>query len=109
MDETGQLAPAVVAAMQDPETRHFIADRLGQADVTIRFGVIGTDGDAEVFMPSDNGTFQTDLEAPPAKGQTREPTAVTQPYGEWRRVRAVPRGDHPGQPVHATCRRRWPT
>ncbi len=81
VDEFGQLTPAVVAAMQDPATRHFIADRLGQADVTIRFGVIGTDGDAQVFTPSENGTFQTNLEAGPAKGQTREPTSVTQPYG----------------------------
>ena len=76
----GTMNPAVVAAMNDPIQRRFIADRLGQADVIVRFGLVATDGEQTVFVPSPDGTFRTDLEAGPAKGQSREPTSVTQPY-----------------------------
>jgi signal transduction histidine kinase len=78
----GLTDPRVVAAMEDPDLRHFIADRLGQADVVIRFGVAASAADgATVFLASPNGRFPTDLEASPAAGQTREPTSVPRVYG----------------------------
>ena len=81
VDANGRTADAVIAAMEDPIKRHFIADRLGQADVTIRFGV-ATATDGQVTMaPSPNGTFPIDLGAGPAKGQAREPTSVKELYG----------------------------
>jgi signal transduction histidine kinase len=72
----------VVAEMQDPDIRHFIADRLGQADVLIRFGLAASSDGRTVFLPSPNGRFPTDLEAGPAPGQTREPTSVPRLYGQ---------------------------
>ncbi len=76
----GTTNEAVVAAMQDPAQRRFIADRLGQADVIIQFGQAISNGEATVFVPSANGQFRTDLQAGPATGQSREPTSVTQAY-----------------------------
>ncbi len=76
----GLTNEAVVAAMQEPVQRRLIADRLGQADVTIRFGLAATSGETTVFLPSANGQFGMALEAGPARGQSREPTSVTQRY-----------------------------
>ncbi len=88
LDASGHLDARVVSAIQDAGIRHFIADRLGQADVTILFGL--SSGDQAILEPSPNGVFRTDLQAGPAKGQTREPTAVTEHYGGgplWARYR----------------------
>jgi len=77
----GRVDPAVVATMNDPVQRELIADRLGQADVTIRFGFTQDDGQAPRFIAAPNGEYRMSLEAPPSTGQTREPTAVTDYYG----------------------------
>jgi signal transduction histidine kinase len=58
----------VAAALETPYARHVIADLLGQATVTIRFGQQTENG----FMPSPNGRFDIPLQAAPAPGQTRE-------------------------------------
>ena len=76
----GRMNPRVIAAMEDPGQRRLIADRLGQADVIVQFGLAATDGERTVFLPSPDGNFRTDLQAGPAKGQSREPTFVTQRY-----------------------------
>jgi signal transduction histidine kinase len=80
VEETGATNPAVIAALENPVIRRFVADWLGQADVTIRFGVTATSGDTNVFLVSPDGSFQTLLEAGPTTGQTREPTSVTKRY-----------------------------
>ncbi len=78
----GQVDERVVRILENPTYRAFIANRLGQADVIIRFGVSVPEGDqGSVFIPAPNGTFQMNLQAPPAAGQSREPTAVTEWYG----------------------------
>ena len=77
----GRVDERVVDTLNSPIYRSFIADRLGQADVIVRFGVTVPQGDRGVFMPSPNGTFQMNLQAPPAPGQSREATAVTDWYG----------------------------
>jgi signal transduction histidine kinase len=75
VDATGLVDDAVVAALSDPSQQRLIADRLGQADVIIQFGLAGSTGEGTVFVPSPNGRFAMDLEAGPAKGQTREATS----------------------------------
>jgi signal transduction histidine kinase len=90
LDANGHLDDRVVAAIQDSAIQRFIADRLGQADVTIQFGLAASQDGQVVFVPSPNGLFRTNLQAGPAKGQTQEPTSVTQPYGAgplWARYR----------------------
>jgi two-component system, OmpR family, sensor histidine kinase MtrB len=78
----GLVDERVVRILENPTYRAFIANRLGQADVIIRFGVSVPEGDqGGVFVPAPNGTFQMNLQAPPAAGQSREPTAVTDWYG----------------------------
>jgi signal transduction histidine kinase len=76
----GRMNPLVIAAMENPGQRRLIADRLGQADVIIQFGLNASDGQRTVFLPSPDGTFRTDLQAGPVKGQSREPTFDTQRY-----------------------------
>ena len=77
----GSVDARVVTILDNPTYRAFIADRLGQADVILRFGVSVREGDQTVFVAAPNGTFQMNLQAPPAAGQSREPTAVTSWYG----------------------------
>jgi signal transduction histidine kinase len=84
----GLVDERVVEILDNPTYRAFIADRLGQADVIIRFGISAPagdqtvpEGDPTVFVPAANGTFQMNLQAPPTSGQSREPTAVTERYG----------------------------
>ena len=77
----GLVDDDAIQALNLPLQRRVIADRLGQADVTVRFGFT-TPGDApNLFIPSPNGQFTMPLQAPPAAGQTREPTTVTEAYG----------------------------
>jgi two-component system sensor histidine kinase MtrB len=78
----GTLDEDVVEVLDAPLRRAFITDRLGQADVTARFGVLVAVGDRTTFIPARNGTFQMNLQAPPRAGQSREAaTAVTERYG----------------------------
>ena len=77
----GRVDERVVQVLNLPTYRTFIADRLGQADVIVRFGMTVGDGDQTTFVPSPNGTFVMNLESPPLAGQTRESTAVQDWYG----------------------------
>jgi two-component system sensor histidine kinase MtrB len=78
----GILDEDVVEVLDTPGLQAFITDRLGQADVTARFGVTVAVGDRTTFIPAQNGTFQMNLQAPPRAGQSREAaTAVTERYG----------------------------
>ena len=76
----GLLDEAVVRDMNDPIHRQLIADQLGQADVLVRFGFRVTNGEDSMFVPAPNGQFRVGLQAPPATGQTRERTSVTDGY-----------------------------
>ncbi|MBA2300318.1 MAG: HAMP domain-containing histidine kinase [Chloroflexi bacterium] len=77
----GFLDERVVEEFNDPILRAFITDRLGQADVIVRFGLSMPEGDGTVFVPAPNGEFRMSLQAPPRKGQSRENTSVTKYYG----------------------------
>jgi signal transduction histidine kinase len=77
----GLVDEKVVERLNEPTFRSFITDRLGQADVVVRFGVSLPDGDKTNFVPAPNGTFPMTLQAPPLIGQSREATFVTAWYG----------------------------
>jgi signal transduction histidine kinase len=77
----GLVDEAVVEALNLPVQRRVIADRLGLADVTVRFGFSTSGDQTDLFVPSPNGQFTMPLQAPSAAGQTREPTTVTEGYG----------------------------
>ena len=77
VDPTGALNPLVVARLEQEGFRNLIADRTAQADVIIRFGTTVTNGDLTAFVPAPEGTIRLPLEAPPARGQTRERMQVT--------------------------------
>ncbi len=68
--------PAVIDALSDRDTQRVIADRLGQADVTIRFGRLESEGEQLVPVPAADDPVQIPLEAPAAAGQTQERSAV---------------------------------
>jgi signal transduction histidine kinase len=72
VNANGVTDPAILAELDTPLQRQVLADVLGQATVTVRFGQLTQDG----FVPSTNGTLQVPLEAEPANGQTREPVAA---------------------------------
>jgi signal transduction histidine kinase len=74
----GQTNPNVVAALSGDGVRNLIADRTAQADVSIIFGITVTDGDRSRFVASPNGGITLKRLEPPARGQTREPTFVTE-------------------------------
>jgi signal transduction histidine kinase len=72
----GMLDPAVVAFLSEPETEQFIADRLGQADVLLDFGLTVPGGEASgTFVPAGDGHFFMPLQSPPSEGQSREDIA----------------------------------
>jgi len=77
VDADGTTNPRVIAALNDEDLRNLIADRLSQADVLVAYGVTVTNGEQTRFVPSPNGQVLLKRLAPPARGQTREPTAVT--------------------------------
>jgi signal transduction histidine kinase len=70
-----RVDPAVLLTLDRAEQR-VIADRLGQADVQIRFGLLVPTGDGVVFVPALDEPLLMRLEAQPAPGQTQERTAV---------------------------------
>ena len=73
----GVVNPRVRAALEDDAYTSLIADRLAQADVFVRFGVtISRDGETQ-FIEASNGTLFLGRREPPAPGQTRERTSVT--------------------------------
>ncbi|HEU0237159.1 MAG TPA: HAMP domain-containing sensor histidine kinase [Candidatus Limnocylindrales bacterium] len=69
----GVVNPAVLAFVDSGPQREILADRLGQADVRIVFGLL-VDGR---FEPATNGVVDAPLQAEPRRGQSREPTTVT--------------------------------
>ena len=68
--------PAVIAELSDRDQQRVIADRLGQADVTIQFGRLESSGEQLVPVPAADGPIQIALEAPAAAGQTQERSAI---------------------------------
>ncbi|MEX1169725.1 MAG: HAMP domain-containing sensor histidine kinase [Chloroflexota bacterium] len=70
-----RVDPAVILAL-DSEQQRVIADRLAQADVRIRFGLLGSSGESVAFLPALDEPLLMRLEAQPAAGQTQERTAV---------------------------------
>jgi signal transduction histidine kinase len=69
-----RVDPAVLQAL-DSEQQRVIADRLAQADVRIRFGLLGSTGETVAFIPALDEPLLMRLEAQPAAGQTQERTA----------------------------------
>jgi signal transduction histidine kinase len=76
----GSVDARVARVFNQPLFRAFVADRLGQADVIVRFGITVREGDRSMFVPVPDGTFQMPLQAPPTSGLSREPTSVTDWY-----------------------------
>jgi signal transduction histidine kinase len=73
----GLVNPRVRAALEDDAYTSLIADRLAQADVVVRFGLtVSRDGETQ-FIPASNGMLFLARGEPPAPGQTRERTSVT--------------------------------
>jgi signal transduction histidine kinase len=76
-----QVDPAVLLALLDPEQQQVIADRLAQADVRIRFGLLAPSGEGVTFVPALEEPIEMRLQAQPAPGQTQERSArVTDAY-----------------------------
>lgn len=72
----GQVDSAVILVLRDREQQRVIADRLGQADVQIRFGLLQSTGESLLFVPATDGPLLMRLEVQPAAGQTQERSAV---------------------------------
>jgi signal transduction histidine kinase len=77
VDADGDTNPEVMRLLSREASRKLIADRTAQANVSIVFGVTLTDGDQTRFVASPNGMLFLKRLEPPARGQTREPTSVT--------------------------------
>ena len=77
IDADGTTNPQLVRTLSQEGFRSLLADRTAQADVSIAFGVTLTQGDQTQFVPSANGQVFLHRTAPPAHGQAREPTSVT--------------------------------
>lgn len=65
----GVVDPAVVIELSREERLRLVADRIAQADVSFRLGLITSGGG---FQPAANGQFVAPEQAPPEKGQARE-------------------------------------
>ena len=68
-----RVNPAVLEAL-DEEQQRVIADRLGQADVRVRFGRLVSTGEGVAFIPALDESLFMPLAAQPAPGQTQERT-----------------------------------
>jgi signal transduction histidine kinase len=73
---SGLLDPGVGAILGDQDRVQFMANRLAQADVRIRFGL----GSTSAFEPATNGEFTALYQAQPRPDQHREPTAYTRRF-----------------------------
>jgi signal transduction histidine kinase len=71
VDEDGITHPAVVAELSSPAQQRILADRLAQADVRIRFGLVINGR----FVASSNGLVTAQLREA-ARGQTRESITI---------------------------------
>ena len=78
----GTVDPRVLAKLLDPDQRRIIANKLGQADVTITFGWWVTQGEGKpTFHPAEGDPLTFPLTAKPVAGQTQERTVfVDQPF-----------------------------
>ena len=74
------LDPVVREVLSREDTARFIADRIGQADVTVRFGFTVAEGGEPRFMPAPGSPPTMALQALPQPGQ-REEQGMT--YTEW--------------------------
>ena len=72
----GRLHPAIVAELNRPALRRLVADRLGQANVRITFGVLNPGDDGVEFVAATDGDFEIELGVAAAPGQTQEQTTV---------------------------------
>jgi signal transduction histidine kinase len=78
----GEVDPAVIEAMAKPENQRLLADRLGQADVTVRFGAFIREGDEILFVPAADPPISMPVQVSPSSGQTQEATTLApQGYG----------------------------
>ena len=77
IEPDGSTDPDVIQALSDPNIENLIADRTAQADVLVVFGLTVTNGEQTQFVPSRNGQIYMRRTAPPARGQNREPTSLT--------------------------------
>ena len=80
VDTERGVAPAVAQAMREEELRSVVADQLGQADVSVRFGHLASIDQQVVFVPAPDGQFQMDVLVAPGEGQTRESTTTSNIY-----------------------------
>jgi signal transduction histidine kinase len=71
----GHVDDSVLLILLDPEQQRVIADRLAQADVMIRFGLLTPTGEGIGFLPAIDGPIEIPLQAQPAPGQTQERSA----------------------------------
>jgi signal transduction histidine kinase len=69
VSEADVVDPSVTLQLGRPSQQRILADRLGQADVRIRLGLLVDD----VFKPATDGDLSIALEAAPGRGQAREP------------------------------------
>jgi len=69
----------VINAMTSPAAQRVIADRVGQADVTVRFGRYERADEGVRFVPATDGPFFMPVQVPPAPGQTRATTTFANP------------------------------
>jgi two-component system OmpR family sensor kinase len=75
VDTENRLHPAVAAALANPGTTQFLADRIALADLQITLGSIVPDpaGGQPRLEPSPDGVFRGFLSATPEVGQARDP------------------------------------
>lgn len=71
-----QIDEAVLLILLNRDQQRVIADRLGQADVRIQFGLLASTGEGFSFIPALAEPLLMRLEAQPAAGQTQERTVV---------------------------------
>ena len=67
--------PAVLLIVLDTQQQQVIADRLAQADVMIRFGLLASTGEGVAFVPALQDPIEMLLQAQRAPGQTQERSA----------------------------------
>jgi signal transduction histidine kinase len=81
LSASGQLNPAVAAAVGDQATLADFANEIAQADLRLRFG-LGYDNGADIaFYPAgEPSTFSAALTAQPGRGQTRDSISYTRTY-----------------------------
>ena len=76
------LNPAVAAQLASAEFLQLLADDIGQADVTLRIGLVSRDTEGTItVVPAAGGTFQAPLTAEPQPRQARESLEASGLFG----------------------------